>query len=901
MILYVLLTSGVVSIFRATDVMLHYPAMLDSELAQKSTPAKKSYVGDPTSPGMPTDADEKDLAGSGAAMPTESMPAPASSTQSVDYSTGAVDEPVDEERFLARASLCTSLRILQMQTQQQIQHLAPAFSALYLRTDINDESINMDDSPMLTTLAAAKAMSTFLGEDPAKITRARYLATHTMLMEHPKVFVADMSAHRESQTFTRRSKEQYAVLDEVSRWVRSPPGTSGYNYVFSFAEKIRALRAWKKENAHLLSSEGDPRQVEVPDPPAGMIAWTSQHLKIISFLKANLGTRRNIQEDVFVAMAMDIIKRCDASTSMLPSEHAPSEFSPKRMHNLSDLSPMLVEADSDLQHGLMMCFLREIDSIAPWQNPLTLDAGLHALVGSEAAEHGADTKTQDRSPVNANALTSDENKRVEFHEPVYVMDDESAHELDDGVSLERIPGTEDQVWIHVHVADPTALLRPGDEVSTRAARRHTSVYFPETRWSLLPNDFVNSGVGLGAAGNQPQRAMTFSAKVGSDGTVSDYKVQLSMLKDVRVFSYETANRVLFNEAPDPALEAVRPDLETLQSFARALASRRHDNFAVSNSDPGGVKKVMVSPLPLLMLTHQPGRHSTYAGFPTIKLNVPVLTAGYAPVRDPTKLRSSDIVGELMILAGRVGGAFGLERDIALPYRGQGGPTDAESLTRLAHLPRAPDGGIPVESLLTAGISFRPAYTTDRPASHFSMGLKVGDHEGSFSKAGYLRATSPLRRYPDLVTHWQIRSALLGESIPWSRAAMLEECASFDRLGAVTKSIQSNAERFWIFTYIRKVLERGAVDESADEDERILQRHLLGVIDAQIRLGDVRMNPSTMKGMVRVQFESTGLPAECEWPIDTKAPLQAEVGKTVKVKISGVIQAGLRNGLYCVLA
>jgi hypothetical protein len=51
MILYVLLTSGVVSIFRATDVMLHYPAMLDSELAQKSTPAKKSYVGDPTSRG----------------------------------------------------------------------------------------------------------------------------------------------------------------------------------------------------------------------------------------------------------------------------------------------------------------------------------------------------------------------------------------------------------------------------------------------------------------------------------------------------------------------------------------------------------------------------------------------------------------------------------------------------------------------------------------------------------------------------------------------------------------------------------------------------------------------------------------------------------------------------------
>ena len=52
---------------------------------------------------------------------------------------------------------------------------------------------------------------------------------------------------------------------------------------------------------------------------------------------------------------------------------------------------------------------------------------------------------------------------------VYTIDDESTTEIDDGLSWELLPDGRDRIW--VHIADPTRLLLPEDELDLEARKR----------------------------------------------------------------------------------------------------------------------------------------------------------------------------------------------------------------------------------------------------------------------------------------------------------------------------------------------------------------------------------------------------------------------------------------------
>jgi exoribonuclease-2 len=71
---------------------------------------------------------------------------------------------------------------------------------------------------------------------------------------------------------------------------------------------------------------------------------------------------------------------------------------------------------------------------------------------------------------------SDTNRLDLTHLKVYTIDDESTTEIDDGLSLEFLENGQQRIWIHI--ADPTRLLSPGDELDLEARKRTTTVYLP---------------------------------------------------------------------------------------------------------------------------------------------------------------------------------------------------------------------------------------------------------------------------------------------------------------------------------------------------------------------------------------------------------------------------------------
>lgn len=96
-----------------------------------------------------------------------------------------------------------------------------------------------------------------------------------------------------------------------------------------------------------------------------------------------------------------------------------------------------------------------------------------------------------------------------------------------------------------------------------------------------------------------------------------------------------------------------------------------------------------------------------------------------------------VVSEMMILCGEVIATFGSSNNIPLPYRGQ--PQSNLDSSAFAHLPEGPvRSSAYVKIMRAAEMDFR------RPIRHGVLGIP-----------GYVQFTSPIRRYMDLLAHYQV--------------------------------------------------------------------------------------------------------------------------------------------------
>jgi len=135
------------------------------------------------------------------------------------------------------------------------------------------------------------------------------------------------------------------------------------------------------------------------------------------------------------------------------------------------------------------------------------------------------------------------------------------------------------------------------------------------------------------------------------------------------------------------------------------------------------------------------------------------------------------VAEAMILAGAVAAAVGQEHGLALPYRSQ---LPAE-LPPQADLEALPEGAVrfaAIKRCLSRGLM------GSRPAPHFSLGLPA-----------YVQATSPIRRYGDLVVQRQL-AALQSGATPMGEAELEEQLQTFDAAVREGIGISREDQRHW---------------------------------------------------------------------------------------------------------
>lgn len=348
------------------------------------------------------------------------------------------------------------------------------------------------------------------------------------------------------------------------------------------------------------------------------------------------------------------------------------------------------------------------------------------------------------------------------HLKIYTIDDESTVEIDDGLSVEILPDGRHKIW--VHIADPTRLLRPGDELDLEARRRSTSLYLPTGMVSMFPVELATGPMSL--VQGKRCAALSFGIHLTETGAIADYEIHPSWIKPTYRLTYEDVDEMLILGIQG------EPEISLLADFARKRSDWRNSQGSIKIKMPEASIKVKDEDVTIEVL------HGSM---------------------------SRELVAEMMILAGEVAGHYGTVHGLPLPFRGQPQP-ELPSDEELLLLPAGPVRACALRRCMPRG------EMGTNPVRHASLGLN-----------SYIQVTSPIRRYTDLLAHFQIKAHLRGDPLPFSQEEMQEILFSVATSSQEAVHVERQTNRYWSLEYLRRNADQvwqGMALRWLREDERL---------------------------------------------------------------------------------
>ncbi len=387
---------------------------------------------------------------------------------------------------------------------------------------------------------------------------------------------------------------------------------------------------------------------------------------------------------------------------------------------------------------------------------LMLDRGL-ARAFDPAVEREAET-ARDRVRERARAEVADGRRRDLRELATFTIDPASARDFDDAISAEPIEGGGTRVW--VHIADVAAHVQPGSLVDAQARARGTSVYVPGAVEPMLPEALSNDGCSLVPGADRP--AVTVELELHG-ATVVKGAFHRSLIRSDERLSYEQVDGIFAGR--DRAAEPWAAPLQVARAAAAALGEAR--------------------------LTHR-GALTLDAAEPEFVLD----SDGHvSKVLMRTQTESHRLIEQLMIAANEAVARFLSDRGTPCLYRVHERPAPervARLVEQLATLeiptPPVPENISPSQAaelmgeisrrverhirarVAKAGADDRSIGPAGGRAALTSLVLRtlqqayysprnIG-HAG-LASTHYCHFTSPIRRYPDLVCHRALLSAVGG--------------------------------------------------------------------------------------------------------------------------------------------
>jgi len=320
----------------------------------------------------------------------------------------------------------------------------------------------------------------------------------------------------------------------------------------------------------------------------------------------------------------------------------------------------------------------------------------------------------------------------------FTLDDPGTEEIDDAVGIGK--GSEGGALVWVHIADPARLVEVSSPLDLEARRRGTSLYLASGTIPMFPMSLAQGPFSL----RQGKRCPALSAAIhlAEDGALETVKLMRSWIWPTYRLSYEEG---------DELLELAPPGDDDLSRLERLLDL--HRNWRSKHG--------------ALLMEQSEGRIRREGQQAVVE------------IVEPTRARA--MVAEAMVLMGEAVAKAGENASLCLPYRSQAA-AELPPASELVALPTGAVRNAAIKRCLSRGT------LGTRPQAHFSLGL-----------ASYVQATSPIRRYADLICHRQLQANLVGGE-PLGKAelrALLDDLDSpLRRASQIAREDQRHWQQVW---------------------------------------------------------------------------------------------------------
>ncbi len=307
--------------------------------------------------------------------------------------------------------------------------------------------------------------------------------------------------------------------------------------------------------------------------------------------------------------------------------------------------------------------------------------------------------------------------------------------------------------VGVHISDVCAYVKKGDTLDQEIINRGTSIYMPDMKIPMMPPRLAEDVCSLKAGEVRPAISVFF--KVSRFAEVFDYEVVPSIIKVSQQLTYHDADAMVDSDE----------SIWTLYEIARNFNKKRLSNGAVIISIPDISVRV----------------------FDNCDISVRKLDR-----ESPGRL----LVSEMMIMANWLMARFLAKNNMPAVFRAQPEPK--------ARLYNQKKEGTLFQNWMQRRMLNR-AIISPAPGHHSGLGLDK-----------YVTATSPIRKYYDLVTQRQIRGCFDMEA-PYT-AEEIDQMIQFLRQPLMNAGqVQMRRNRYWLLKYLEKKI--GSQEEAIVLDTR----------------------------------------------------------------------------------
>jgi len=324
--------------------------------------------------------------------------------------------------------------------------------------------------------------------------------------------------------------------------------------------------------------------------------------------------------------------------------------------------------------------------------------------------------------------------------PLVTIDGETARDFDDAVYCEQ---DADGYTLYVAIADVSQYVRPGDAFDQEALKRGNSVYFPQRVIPMLPEVLSNGLCSLNP--NRNRLCMVCEIRFDKHGERLDYVFYPALMRSHARLTYTEVASLL--SAPDGKQVAryskLMPHLETLNQLFMVLLKARQKRGAIE--------------------------------FETVETQMFFNAQGKIESIEPVKRNDAHRLIEEFMLAANVCAAEFLQKhrhsalfrnhespaadkiealrdflkEFGIQLGGKKTPKAVDYAKTLSKIKHRADAHLLQTVMLR---SLPQAQYSPENCGHFGLAYDA-----------YTHFTSPIRRYPDLLTHRAIKAILCGEN------------------------------------------------------------------------------------------------------------------------------------------